>query len=292
MRCSVLLFLFAGLGLNLSAQPFIDIVNIHYQKSPEAALYGKDKNPFSTDYFVANFNLPLKAFKRDRLIINPVFEWNHLGFGNQEYLNTDLYGLTMALSYVKQWKNDKWKTVFVSINRISSDLNKITIKHYQPGGALITIYERSKKVRYKLGVYYNSEFFGAYVLPLLGIEWSISDRLILHGLVPRNLVLEWRITPSLYAGINWRAITNSYRYRSEHTSDYFKIEENQVRLFADIYLTRHLVLNFETGHTFLREYNQRSELNRIVGLDSDLQLNEGLLFKAGIFYRIRLDDRK
>lgn len=277
-------------SFGLSAQPFFDVTSVYYQHSPDAALFGKDKNPFATDYFLANVNLPVNINKKDRFLINPVFEWSRLNFIQREYLNVDLYGITLALTYMKQWKNEKWKTAFISVNRISSDLYKINMKHYQPGAAVLMIYERSKKIKYKLGVYYNAEFFGAYVIPLVGIDWKINNRFTLHGLVPRNLVLEYRIAPSFYTGINWKAITASYRFQSENTSDYFKIEENQIKLFADFYLTKHLVLNLEAGHTFFRKYNKRSEIQRQAGIDSDLQVNEGLLFKAGIYYRIRLDE--
>ena len=294
MRTIFFLFLIFCSGFNLLAQPYIDIFSVHYQRSPDAALFGKGKNPFATDYLNANINLPVKVFKHDRLLINPVFEWNKLTFIKQDSTNINLYGITLALSYVKQWKNEKWKTVLVSVNRISSDLKNITIKHYQPGVAVLMIYERSEKIKYKLGAFYNAEFFGPFILPLIGVEWKISKRFILHGLVPRNLALEYKITPSLYVGLNWKAITNSFRYQSDNTNDYFKIEESQIRLFADIYITKHLVFNIEAGHSFLREYNAHlnSPLYENNERDFNLLANEGLLFKAGLYYRIRLDEKK
>jgi hypothetical protein len=276
--------------MKLQAQPYFDVAAIQYQYSPDKSYSGNDGNPMATHYLQGQANLPLKIYKKDLLLINPVFEMTHLDFKNETADDFHLYGLTMALTYMKQWKDPKWKTAFVGLIRLSSDLKNITAEHLQPGCAMLVIYERSHKVRYKLGVFYSAEFFGTLVLPLAGIDWKITDRLTLHGLVPRSMFLEYKVTPRVYAGIATKTVLNSYRYQSFNPHDYIKIEENHVRLFVDYYLTRHIVFNVEAGHTFFREYHQRSVQQRMEGLDSDMMVNDGLLFKASFIYRVRLDD--
>jgi len=275
--------------LGAAAQPYFDVANIQYQLSPDASLYGKNRTPLEIRNLSAGINLPVKVFKSDVILLNPSFEYNGLDLHHGVSHDHDLYGASFALSYVKQWKKPEWKTVLVSVNRINSHLQQVTVNHYQPGGAVLMIYERSKKIRYKLGIYYNAEFFGAFVLPLAGVDWMISDRLILHGIVPRNLTLEYKLTPFLYVGAGWKAVTSSYRYASAHPHDYIKIEENQFRLFTDIYASNRIVCNFEAGHSLLRKYNKRSEAQRLAGFSSNLGVNEGWLIKVGLYYRVRLD---
>ena len=153
-------------------QPYLDIAGVSWQYSPDAAMYGKNKNHLTSHYVQGSLNLPIKLFKKDVLMISPQFEWNSLDFRVRDAGRLDLYGATLVLSYMKTWKNPKWKTAFASINRISSDLRDVSMKHYQPGGAVLMIYERSDNIKYKLGAYYNAEFFGAFVLPLVGFDWS------------------------------------------------------------------------------------------------------------------------
>ncbi len=285
-------FLFLFFTTTAHSQPYLDIAAVSWQYSPDAAIYGKSKNHLASHYIQGGFNLPIKLFKKDVLMISPQFEWNSLDFRASDAGQLDLYGATLVLTYLKAWKNPKWKTAFASVNRISSDLRDISMKHYQPGGAVLMIYERSDKIKYKLGAYYNAEFFGAFVLPLVGFDWKISNSLILYGIIPRGLVLEYRFTPHFYAGVNWKAITNTYRYKTTDPGDYFKLEESQFRLFADLYFTKHLVLNIEAGHTFLRNFRERSNWSRVSGTGPDRDVNEGLLFKAAFHYRFRLDDLK
>jgi len=273
--------------LKLHAQPYFDPAAIQYQLSPDRAVTGEDKTPISVHYLQANVNIPLKIVKEDKLLINPFFEMWKLDFKNSVSQDIRLYGAVLALTYLKQWKNPNWKTAFVGIARLSSDFREINMGHFQPGAAFLVIHKRSEKFTFKFGAFYSAEFFGAYVLPLIGTDWKISKRLVLHGVVPRNLTLEYKIAPWLYVGPEWRGITNSYRMVG-FENDYFKVEENQVRIFGDFYVAKHVVLNFAVGHTFLREFNKRGEVQKMSGLDSDLEINEGILFKAGIYYRIRL----
>lgn len=277
---------------SLMAQPYIDVAGISYQHSPDAAFFGNTKNVLKTGYFYCFLNAPLNLNKKNVLLVSPLFERTNLELNDKKSTGLNLYGAMLGLSYIKTWKNEKWKTILVSVNRISSDFKNITIKHYQPGVALLVTYDRNPKVKYKLGAYYNSEFFGAFVLPLLGLDWKITDRLIFFGMLPRSMALEYKFNKWFYAGINWKAITNTYRFQSTNANDYFKLEESQVRLFTDIYFTKHIVLNLEAGHSFLRSYHLRSESQRLSGNPAELDVNEGLLLKAGLYYRFRLDDLK
>jgi hypothetical protein len=288
MRRLILIVLILTFSDRLIAQPYFDPVGIQYQLSPNRAVTGEDKNPISIHYLQANVNLPVKIVKEDKLLINPIFEMSELDFKNSVSQDVHLYGAVLALTYLKQWKNPNWKTAFVGIARLSSDFKNVNTDHFQPGAAFLVMHKRSEKFTIKFGAFYSAEFFGAFVLPLIGTDWKISKRLVLHGVVPRNLTLEYKITPWLYVGPEWRGITNSYRLVG-FENDYFKVEENQVRIFGDFYLTKHVVLNVAVGHTFLREYNKRGEEQRMSGLDSDLEINEGILFKAGIYYRFRLE---
>jgi len=278
-------------ALNLQAQPYFDIANIQYQYSPDEALYGHDKNHLAVGTFTAGANVPLKVNKKkDIFLINPSFEWWSLDFKEPVADDRDLCGAVLSLSYTKQWKNEKWKTLFMVINRLSGDFSEISANQWQPGGVLLVTYEKSQKLRLKLGVYYSAEFFGAFVLPLAGIDWRISDRLTLHGVVPRSMFLEYKITSKIYAGIDTKTIANTYRFQSLDPDDYIKISEYYFRVFADFYLAKQVVLNVEAGHSLLREYHERSEFRRMANLDSDLMVNDGLLVKAGIYYRFRLDE--
>ncbi len=151
----------------------------------------------------------------------------------------------------------------------------------QTGGAFVQSVRVSNKVKLKAGLYYNREFFGDFVLPLAGIEWRMNNRMWMYGLLPNSMRMEYKISKELYTGIAFKSITNSFRYKDE--PGYFKWQDNHAGIFTDWYLPGKFVLSAEAGHTLFRKLSNRSRDN----FHSFKQ--DGVIFKVGIYYRIRLD---
>ena len=102
-----------------------------------------------------------------------------------------------------------------------------------------SINKRNENLTWRLGLYVNNDLFGLFVMPLAGIDWKINARNNLFGILPGNLTYEHKINEHFYYGANFRAITNSYA----KSNGYWLIDENQLGLHLDTYLTKNLVLN-------------------------------------------------
>jgi hypothetical protein len=99
------------------------------------------------------------------------------------------------------------------------------------------------------------------------------------------LTLERKLTNHLYTGLSFRAITNSYARSRKET--YWRMDENLVGAFIDVYLNKHLVLPIETGHSVLRRMH--TTVFRANGKEKiNLYPNDNWYVKMGIAYRIRL----
>jgi hypothetical protein len=130
----------------------------------------------------------------------------------------------------------------------------------------------------------NNEFFNVFVMPLAGIDWKINDRNILFGVLPGSLTYEHRINTHFYYGANFRAITNSY-----YTAPgYWRINENQLGLYLDTYVTKTIVLNIESGHSLFRKVE--TGIKHISKRNADV--NDNFYFKLSLAYRIRLNNKK
>ena len=153
---------------------------------------------------------------------------------------------------------------------------------------MLAIYQKNENLKYKFGTYYNSEYFGFFMIPLLGIDWNISDRLNLFGVLPGSMNLEYKLFKPLYTGIAFRSITNSFRTNG---TGYFKIQDNHLKIFADLYITKHLVFTMEVGHSILRKYSLGT-YSDIWKKEFDIDYKDGFVYKAGLSWRIRLDEKK
>ena len=284
-RTIILVFCLSLTVLNLTAQPFFDMLNIYGQWSGPTIDNAKDSTTFESKFFSADLSVPLR-FKKDILLINP--SYSNLSAKPEFSKTIDMQSLLLSLIYVKQWKNEKAKTSFVLISRANNDpALKIQNNSAQLGGAILQTYIRSEKLKYKFGAYYNSEFFGPFILPLAGIDWNVSDRLNIFGVLPGSMNLEYILSKRIHAGIAFRSITNSYRFAND---TFIRINDNHLKLVMDYYFLKKHVLLFEAGHSVLRKYKPGLRTDGKTNY-KDLRVNDGYLIKIGYAFRFRIENK-
>lgn len=282
---SIFLFVLLFWMKQSNAQPFFDVANIYWQQSPNKSLYHSNENSLKTNLISASLQAAFKV-KKDYVIINPFADYYELRFW--ENPKQKLYGIGMSLTYLKQWKNEKWSTAFVAIPRLNTEMKNVSGNDYQMGGAVLATYKKNEKLSYKFGVYYNSEHFGALVVPLIGVEWKVSEKLGIFGVFPNQLNLEYKFNKTFYAGFEANFIINSYRFADD---SFLRMDDNHVKIYLDTYLTKNIVLNLQAGQSVLRKYRTGVRENGTTHYN-ELDVNDGVLFKAGIVYRIRMDEKK
>lgn len=250
---------------------------------PEQSKLVNNGRPSNNKWITAGMQLPLKL-REDYLIISPFFE----KYSIDNEAGQNLYGVSLSLAYLKQWKNKSWKTAFAFIPRISSDFKNVSSNDYQLGGAVVATYQKKENLSYKFGAYYNSEYFGFFMLPLFGMEWEINDRLNISGILPAHVNLEYKSGKQIYTGVDLQFITNSFRLYNDY---YYRIDDNHLKLYADFYLTKNLVLTAEAGHSVLRKYTLGIR-NEEMKSSTDLEYEDGFVFGGRVGWRIRFDKKR
>ncbi len=274
-------FFLAFIPLVGNAQPFIDLVSVYYQYS--AADKPVHKNTVYTDIAAVSLTLPLKV-DSDYIVINPVYENFRMTFPGS-FVSREFHAAYIPITWLHRW-NEKWKTAFVFIPRLSSQLDEgLKLNQFQLGGALLASYKKKETLKYKFGVYYNSEFFNHFVLPLLGIEWNINTKWNIFGVLPGSMNLEYKFRKSMHAGIMFRSITNSYR---TFDNNFIRVNDNHLKLFLDIYLKKNQVMSIEAGHTILRKYKSGYRKTGDAEYYS-MNVTDGYLFRIAYAFRLRTD---
>ncbi len=267
------------------AQPFIDIISVSGMHSRGFEKPDSDSSFRGTDYLSAELSLPFKI-KKDILAISP--SWTELNIHSVNTNDLKIRSVSIPLAYVRQWKNENQKTNFVFIIRSNqSEKAGAGNSAFQFGGAVIHTIKKSENLKFKLGAYYNSEFFGPFILPLAGIDWTINDRLNLYGVLPGSMNLEYFINKRFSTGINFRSYTASYRLGNDH---FIRINDNHLKVLMDFYLFPKHILSLEAGHSALRKYRtgiRADGKNVYVGT----MLTDGYLIKFSYSYRIRFKER-
>lgn len=283
----ILIFVFVGFNAP-KAQPYIDIVNVKYTNSMDAGLWNRHYSTNRYIYCSGNINIPL-VFKKDSslLIISPACEsWAIKGDDFKEFPDR-VQSTLLAVSYLKPLSK-KYTLIASPVSRFNGQKGIAFRKGFQIGGAVLLTYNRKPGLQYKWGIYYNNEFTGPLLVPLLGIDWRINEKNNLFGVLPSNLIYEHQFKKSIYGGASFKTFTNTYQagFTSGADNKLLRVDENQLLLFTDIYLHKNWVLNFELGHSVFRKIR----LGSANGTDKyyfDDTINDNLIFKTSLVYRIR-----
>jgi hypothetical protein len=263
-RITLLLLVVSVAG---NAQYFVDIFSFNRQA------YNIPSGAQTSDLFVNAF-IPKVLKNGNTIFVRAHYE--KLEMKNDSF-SAAFSSMTLPIGMQVQLKNPKVKFTGLIIPKIAgADLGAAFSNVFQIGAYSLFTVTESEKFRYKFGLYYNREFFGNFFVPLVGIDWKVSDRLTIYGTLPNSMKFSYAVAPSrVITGIAFRSLTRSFR--GEDVNTFVRYNELQLKTFVDFYITPKNVVFVEGGY-FLGKtpllYNNADKKNH---LQSNL-LKEGKAF--------------
>ena len=121
--------------------------------------------------------------------------------------------------------------------------------------------DSATRIKVKLGLYVNQEFFGTFVVPLVGLDWKLSDRLQIFGTLPNNMKVMYQVRPNkIQSAIVFKSLTRSFRI--DHPDFYLRFNEVETKALIE-FIAGKSVFQLEGGYV-LGKYPQ------LFGNDDDL----------------------
>lgn len=274
------------------AQAFVDIVGFNYQ-SFSSTYKSNTTRQNKTDNYFLNFFLPKEFKNGNTLLIRLNSELLSSTIISDSSHTSTLYSVSMPLGMQFVSKSKKWKTAVIVIPKLASDFKDATDeKDFQLGGVFLENYQHSENFKVKVGLYYNREAFGNFFMPVIGIDWKVSDRLNMYGNMPNTYRIEYALKKNkLYAGLGFRSLTRTFRLSGSDNNDYVRYNEIQLKLFVDYFIYKKVLVFAELGYSLGRNpwqytYNTKDETFRNPVYT---ELNRYPIINAGFAYRIRFD---
>jgi len=265
----------------LKAQPYLDVASFYYQ-------YSAGDKPSSDKYHAVDIEMgsisltaPLKV-DSDYVILNPTYEDLKMNY-QDSFPDMRFHIFYLPVTWLHQWKNPNLKTAFGFVPRISSTLETdIQTRDFQFEAYVLNILQKRKNLSLKFGIYYNTQYFRLLVIPLLGTDWKINDKWSLFGVLPGSLNLDYNFNSFFHGGFQFRSITNNYQTYGYY---YIRVNDYQLKLYTEYYITKRNVLTFHVGHTVFRKFRNAY---RDTGLPEYTQMNitGGWLFRVGYSFRV------
>lgn len=224
--------------MNSHAQYFVDIFSFNRQA------YNIPSGAQTSDLFVNAF-IPKVLKNGNTIFVRAHYEKLSM---QRDSLSADYSSITLPIGMQVQLKNPKVKYTGLIIPKIAgADLGSPFSDVFQLGVYSLFTVTQSDKFRYKFGLYYNREFFGNFFIPLVGIDWKVSDRFTIYGTLPNSMKFSYAVEPSrVNAGIAFRSMTRSFR--GEDVNTFVRYNELQLKAFFDFYITKKNVVFVEGGY--------------------------------------------
>jgi hypothetical protein len=265
------------LAAQLFSQPYVDPFQVRY-------MYGFKNSKAEATPFMhlwAGSDIPIKFKEKNYQLFSPYYEtWRIDSAGKQEIVPT-VQSIAFPVGVLLSLKNQKWSLTVLPVLRWNGE-QLFAKNSLQFGGATFASYTRKPQQSFRLGIYLNAEFFGLFVMPLVGADWRISEKDYLFGLLPGRLSYEHQWNKNLYWGATFRAITNSYRLNN---GQYLRLDDNQLSLYMDYYPAKHICFTLEPGYGLFRK--MRMGINNKDYL-TERKWGDGPFIKLSTSYRIRL----
>lgn len=292
-------FLFLSFGV--FAQQTFTVAEINYMLSPNNSYVQKDTT--SNAQFYSGFvTAPIVVNKKGTILAGIRGNSWKVKYSPELNWPTTYYSFGLSLGYNYKF-NEKKSFLFILLPRLNSDYRFINSNALQL--AVFTTYSKrsSEKFLWKVGMYFSTEFFGPFVVPLFGLNWDVTSKLNIRGDLPIYAKIKYKVGNSFSAGLGYIALVSSYRLTGEFDDAYTSRYAIEPYAFAEVKFLKQLYLNAKFGYTIGRKYpiyEKEDQLDWQLSFikfgDDRAQLNpeieDNLFFELGLAFKVEVGDKK
>jgi len=246
----------------------------------------------------ASINIPLinnfKDGKLDFLLAGVSYSSLTLSGMGKTFGGTEFYSVSVPITFQKSF-SQKYALLISAIPTLSSDLKDVSGDDMLYSGFAMLKIRTSKNFSYAVGAGYSRQFFGTILLPVIGIEWQISERLSLSGTLPVSEKLKYQLSDKSIIGFSsdFGIGGGSYRLSKKTGSNYLQVQQYKNTLFYNYQLAKNFSVQISGGYNFVQKldlYNKDQKVNwaPFNDLNKRVPLAElkktGLTVESGISY--------
>lgn len=292
--------LFIGLALmTANAQNYMDIGSISYSNSPSNKFKNSSEETRVEEWGLA-LNFPVVLNEKNVLLTGLYANMIQVKLDPELSENTNLNTVGLLLGFNRTY-SEKWSATYVILPKISSDLNELSGKDFQLGLLSLFSYTKRSDLKYKIGLYANTERYSLSILPLLGLYYQGPDKKFEANLtLPIRADVNFKLFEKTKVGLNFDGLGSSYNMNKRIYFDketYAVKSSNELFTYLMIQLGTSFYVKPKLGYSIFRTYKVFENNDKVdfsvgpfyVG-DNRTQLNtnfeDGAIFKIELVYRV------
>jgi len=210
-------------------------------------------------------------------------------------------GIILRMGIVQEFSNGG-EMRLLAAPRLMSDFKNLDGNSIQMG--VLARYQNALNENLNLGfgAMFNQELFGPYLVPIFLLDWQVSDRWYIEGMIPVTAKVHYRVNDGLDVGFNhFGLITTYYLGNEDYAGDYMERQSVDLSLFARQRLFGNIFVEGMVGRTFGREYSQYAgdqkvsfALPLITFGDNrtvkNVTFNDGMIFTLKLIFNMKVPD--
>lgn len=283
------------------SQNYFDIANFTYTNTPSNYFEISDAQT-TVEEMAIELNFPVIINKKTTLLTGLFFNKTKVNIdANISSTNLNVLGLNIGLNKVI---NDKWSTTFMAFPKIASDKIELSNDNFQLGFLSLFTNKKRDDLKYRYGVYANTEQYGLIIVPIFGLYYLSTNKKFEANLnLPIIADINFKMSNKFWLGMKFDGLGTTYNLNEQNYSAngaYVSKTSNELVSYLRFKLSKSLYINTKVGYAISRNYkmydvNDKIDLalSSIYFGDDRTQLNErfkdGAIFKVELFYRLHFD---
>jgi len=288
------------LFVTVHAQNYFEITKVSYTNTPQNDFEISDAQT-TIEELALEINFPI-VINEKTVLLTGLFANKTKVKLDANILRSDLNVLGFNFG-VNTTFNDRWSATFMIFPKIASDELKITGNNMQLAFLSLFTNKKRENLKYKYGVYANTENYGLIIVPVIGLYYLSGNQKFEANLnLPIIADINYKIDKKMWLGMKFDGLGTTYNLMDQSYSNngaYVSKTSNELLSYLRFQLSKSLYINTKVGYAISRNYkvydaNDKISfaLTNIYFGDDRTQLNErfkdGAIFKIELLYRINL----
>jgi len=295
--CALFSFIFS----QSFSQNYFDIVNFTYTNTPPTD-FEISNAPTTVEELALELNFPI-VINDKTILLNGLFA-NKTKVdldANMNNSSLDVLGLNFG---VNRTFDDKWSATFMAFSKLASDKIRLSNNNLQLGFLALLTNKKRNTLKYRYGLYANTEKYGLIVVPILGLYYMSDNKKFEADLnLPIIADVTYKLYEKAWVGMRFDGLGTTYYLNNKSYSSngaYVSKTSNELMSYLRFKLSKSIYLDTKMGYAISRNYRVFDANDKIdlavsafyIG-DNRTQLNErfkdGAIFKVEVFYRLHFD---
>jgi len=296
----VLSIVFGCLFIIGHAQNYFDIATLSYTNTPPNAFEVSDAKT-TVEELALELNFPIVIHEKTVLLTGLFVNKTKVKLDANFPSNLKVLGMNFGINTTF---NDRWSATFMVFPKLASDELKFTSKNLQLAFLTLLTNKKHDHLKYKYGVYANTEQYGLIIVPILGLYYvSTNEKFEANLNLPIIADVNYKIRNKMWLGMKFDGLGTTYNLMSQNYSAngaYVSKTSNELVSYLRFQLSKSLYINTKIGYAISRSYkvyDSNDKVSLALGSiyfgDDRTQLNErfkdGAIFKIELLYRLHLN---